>query len=235
MKNLLTYIVITALFISKSYAQIEFLPKPKLDLNLQTGIMIVKPDKASFLYSGEALVKHQLDFDGQKEFGPSPYFGLEIFYPSSDKLFIGIDFNYVRSTAFARYSDGFGNYDLSVDVNYISYKFIPKFRFSENNRLTLFMQPGIGGSVVWEKTEEEVTKGDFFKSNQNDESYSRKRSRTLFGLVLSAKVGGSIQFNRWNLNSKIGYEIASNYEGNANRSFIRGTILNFGIGYNLLK
>ncbi|WKV13947.1 hypothetical protein [Marivirga harenae] len=235
MKKILIYIVLTALFLSQSFAQISFLPEPRLDVNFQTGIMIVNPDKASFLYRSDLLLKDRLDFDGQKEFGPSPYVGFEILYPSSDKVSIGIDFNYVKSTAFARYRDGFGNYDLSVYVNYISYKFIPRFNFFENKRLTLFAQPGIGAGLVREKVEEEVTKSSFFLSYQDDGKYSRDRLRTLFGLVVSAKAGASMQFDRLNFNSKVGYEISSNFEGDNNRSFISGVIINFGIGYNVVK
>jgi len=235
MKNILIYIAFTVLLLSESYAQNSFLPEPRLDVNFQTGVMIVNPGKASFLYGNELLLKDRLDFEGQKEFGPSPYVGFEIFYPSSEKVFIGIDFNYVRSTAFARYRDGFGNYDLSVHINYISYKFVPRFNFFQNRRLTLFVQPGVGAGVVVEKVEEEVTKTSFFQTSKDDGMYTRDRLRTLFGLVASAKAGASMQFDRLNVNSKVGYEISSNFEGDNNRSFISGVIINFGIGYNLVK
>ncbi|WKK87304.2 hypothetical protein QYS48_11285 [Marivirga arenosa] len=235
MKQYFILLLISCSFYYEANAQYINLPNPRLDLNLQTGIMFINPNNASFLYESDALIKSRLDFKGQKEFGPSASLGVEIFYPSSEKLFVGFDFNYVNSTAFARYQDFYGSYDLTVQLRYYSYKFIPKIVILESSDFSWIFQLGFGSSVVVESASELIKNNNSIPNPFLLEDYLRNQSRVLFGLVASVKTGLSFNFDRFNINSKIGYEISLNTELDNIRSRISGFILNFGVGYNLIK
>ncbi len=209
------------------------LPEPSLDLSIYTGVVFVNPNNAFSSYNSNSLAINNLNFPAQKEFGASANFGFEIFYPSSDRYHIGFNVDYLESNLFARYKDVYGSYDLEATITNYSYQFIPRLILKKKKNGFWYVQGGVGGSLVSEKSTESFDISDLLGDRGNYSAYEINRSKTLFGLIFSAKSGFNYYIKRISIGASIGYRSSFNLEGN--NSIIHGFTTNASLGFNLLK
>lgn len=211
----------------------RYLPIPRLDVSIYSGVVFVSPSKAISVYESGSLAKNNINFPVQKEFGKSPNLGFEIFYPSSDKLHIGFNLDYLNSSAFARYQDFYGSYDLEASVFNLTYQFIPRFILINKTKSSWYIQGGVGGSLASEELTEYFSISSTISTPTYRENYEINQSRTLYGFMFSAKTGFVHYINRFSLQASLGYRSSFNF-GDSN-SIIRGFVTDLAFGFNLLN
>lgn len=209
------------------------LPEPHLDASVYTGVVFVNPNNTFSSYNSKTLALNNLNFPAQKEFGASLNFGLEIFYPSSDRYHIGFNFDFLESNLIARYKDIYGTYDLEATITNYTYQFIPRLILKKKKNGFWYAQGGVGGSLVSEKSTESFNSSDLLGDMDNNSSYDINRSKTLFGFMFSAKTGINFYLKRLSFGASVGYRSSFNFEGN--NSIIHGFTTNASLGFNLLK
>lgn len=208
------------------------IPKPRLDLNIYTGIVFVNSSNPLPKFSS-ATIRKTLNFPAQKEFGLSPNLGLEIFYPSSERIFIGFNFDYLQSNAIARYQDIFGSYDIEGSfVNY-SYQLVPRVIIVRKKNIFWYIQAGIGGSLVLEEVKERLLTNSEFSVVSFGTSFESEYNGALYGFMFSASTGFNFYIKRFILGGAVGYRSSNSIAGGY--SNIHGLSSNISIGFNFVK